>query len=80
MDLSLNGKSNWIAGSFCILASFLWHALWTVLTHGRNRKTSATGNMQVVEMLLNKVDSFHMLALMFLRRQMLLVNPVRVCT
>lgn len=77
MDQSLK-VDVWIAGSFCVLASFLWHTLWAVLTRGRNRETSATEDTQVVEILLNEVDSFHILALVVLTRQILLVKRVRM--
>lgn len=52
MDLPLQRNAAWIAGSFCLLASYLWHALWAVLSCGRKRKIPAPGSTQVVDIFL----------------------------
>lgn len=52
MDLPLQRNAAWIAGSFCLLASYLWHTLWTVLSCGRKKKIPASGKTQVVDTLL----------------------------
>lgn len=52
MDLPLQRNAAWIAGSFCLLASYLWHTLWTVLSYGRKKEIPASGNAQVVDILL----------------------------
>lgn len=57
MDLALQRNAAWIAGSFCFLASYLWHTLWTVLSSGRKKEIPTSGNAQVVDILL--IDTFH---------------------
>lgn len=52
MDLLLQRNVAWIASSFCLLASYFWHALWAVLSCRRERKIPAPGNTQVVDILL----------------------------
>lgn len=52
MDLPLQRNAAWIASSFCLLASYLWHTLWTVLSCGRKKKIPASGKTQVVDTLL----------------------------
>jgi len=52
MDLLLQRNVAWIASSFCLLASYFWHALWAVLSCRRKRKIPAPGNTQVVDILL----------------------------
>ncbi|XP_042726103.1 myosin light chain kinase family member 4 isoform X4 [Lagopus leucura] len=49
MDLLLQRNVAWIASSFCLLASYFWHALWAVLSCRRKRKIPAPGNTQVVK-------------------------------
>ncbi|XP_066848641.1 myosin light chain kinase family member 4 isoform X4 [Anser cygnoides] len=49
MDLPLQRNAAWIAGSFCFLASYLWHALWAVLSCGRKRKIPAPGSTQDIK-------------------------------
>lgn len=52
MDLPLKRNAAWLADNFCLLASYLWHTLWTVLSCGRKKKIPASGHAQVVEILL----------------------------
>ncbi|XP_061305297.1 myosin light chain kinase family member 4 isoform X3 [Pezoporus flaviventris] len=49
MDLALQRNAAWIAGSFCFLASYIWHTLWTVLSNGRKKEIPASGNAQVIK-------------------------------
>lgn len=55
-DLALQRNAAWISGSFCFLASYLWHTFWTVLSSGRKKEIPASGNAQVVDILL--IDIF----------------------
>lgn len=52
MDLILQRNACWIVGNFCLLASYLWQTLWTVLSCGRKKGIPASGNAQVVDILL----------------------------
>ena len=52
MALPVQRNAAWIAGSFCLLALDLWHTLWTVLSCGRKKEIPASGNAQVVDILL----------------------------
>lgn len=52
MDLPLQRNAARIADSFCLLASYIWHTLWTVLSCGRKKQIPASGNAQVVDVLL----------------------------
>ncbi|XP_021386245.1 myosin light chain kinase family member 4 isoform X4 [Lonchura striata] len=49
MDLILQRNAAWILGNFCLLASYLWHTLWTVLSCGRKKGIPAPGNAQVIK-------------------------------
>ncbi|XP_027538424.1 myosin light chain kinase family member 4 isoform X2 [Neopelma chrysocephalum] len=49
MDLTLQRNAAWIVDNFCLLASYLWHTLWTVLSCGRKKGIPASGNAQVIK-------------------------------
>ncbi|XP_027522097.1 myosin light chain kinase family member 4 isoform X2 [Corapipo altera] len=49
MDLILQRNAAWIVDNFCLLASYLWHTLWTVLSCGRKKGIPASGNAQVIK-------------------------------
>ncbi|XP_073705373.1 uncharacterized protein mylk4a isoform X2 [Garra rufa] len=47
MDCLFKGKYIWIVGSVCLMASYLWHKLWDLLSYQRKSRSSALHNEQL---------------------------------
>uniref|UniRef100_A0A8C1XJN2 Myosin light chain kinase family, member 4a n=1 Tax=Cyprinus carpio TaxID=7962 RepID=A0A8C1XJN2_CYPCA len=47
MDCFFKGRYIWIVGSVCLMASYLWHRIWGLLSYRRKSRSSTSASEQV---------------------------------